>query len=184
MSALTKPPVSELEIESTSLDLFQEFLSNYFDGGSHAIGQNAAIVFPKAALRFQQTALPQPLDGNSEAQGLAITAIWMSPGRVNRCFEAASNSKRQERATTRSTWLFWIRAQAQNSGGGNSSRLCQQAAEKLFALLQNSAETKPLAGKGIHHLRPSPPQIIQDSDYAVRMVSCAGQLRYIIKSQP
>lgn len=181
---MTASSISALAIESRFFALWQEFLAGYFDGQSHTVGANPAIAFPSAYLRFQQSLLPQPIDG------VAITAVWVRPSYFEKKWDTV-NGGRQEVVFARFGMMFWVRAQMVSSGTGNSAFKCTQAAELLFGLLQNSAATRPLAGKGIHRLRPSSPQLVSDGSgsrpndpsYALRVVTCDGRLHYPVLSQ-
>lgn len=191
--ALTKPPVSELRIEASNLDLWHEWLSRYFDGATHAVGANAPVLFPQALLRYQQHDLPKPLQGAAPAKspdGVAISVVWVRPSVIRYAWETVGGL-RQRMAYARSSWMFWIRADVVESGTGNSKLRCRDTADLLFALLQNSATTRDLAGKGIHRLRPETPQLVSDGSgskpgdpaYAMRLLNCTGTLHYPVLSQ-
>ena len=171
MTPLNHPAVSELALEGSVFALFAEFLAGYFDGASHAVGGNAPAVFPKAVLKFQQSALPQPL------KGAGIAMVWNSPTLVTKRWDGSG----QEVATTSARWNFWIRTELADSG--DAKALCQDTAQKLFGLLANSAATQALAQKGIHRLRPMTPSLVTDTGYVLRLLPCAAQLRWTIRSQ-
>jgi hypothetical protein len=181
---LNSAAVSELKIESSVLELFNEFLKGFFDGGSHAVGGNASVLFPQAELRFQQASHTEPLNG------VGISMAWVT-GSLPKYHWETVNGTRQQMALMRPRWMFFIRAQLAESGSGNAKAAAQNAAQLLFALLENSAATKPLAQRGIHRLRPSSPQLISegpgaipgDPAFAMRMVGCSALLRYAVLSQ-
>ncbi len=191
-TTLTSPAISELKIESGLFTLFNEFLKRFFDGGSHAVGYNAPVVFPAAELRYQQAEHTSPLNG------VGISMVWVAGSNIRYHWEtvaagpSATGRTLQRMAVMRANWMFMIRAQIVNSGTGNAKALAQQTGELLFAVLQNSAAVKPLGQKGIHRLRPDAPRLLSegsgakpgDPTYAMRLVTCAGTLRYPVISQP
>lgn len=203
---MTAPAITEWTIESGTLALFAEWLGIYFDGVSHTVG-NVAQIFPKAELRFQQSALPQPLAGDANA-GLGISVVWVRPGKVELCGEwvqpptlspnPAPAMSRQQVAYVPGSLMFFVRAQGPTRSGqpepgtGNAKKRAQDAAQLLFGLLQNSSATKALAQKGIHKVRAESPALVSqgvgskdvDLNYATRLVSCRMRLRYAVISQP
>lgn len=182
---MNSPAVSEGQIESSTFNLFNEWLKGWFDGGTHAIGGNAAVTFPKAVLRYQQDKLPQPLSDQ-----VGISMVWVNTSKVITSWKlalvAGSLPARQQIANVQTTWLFMVRSEVENK------KNCRAVAELLFAILNNTNATLPLAQKGIHRLRPMPPQLISDGgrrmekpdlNFALRMVQCGGTLRYPVLSQ-
>jgi hypothetical protein len=204
---LTSPDISELTLESGTLALWNEFLEGWFDGGSHAVGLNPAIPFPEAVLRYQQSALPQPL-----GQRVGISLVWVRPGDVTKRWEVVRvprenfrngdpydncqdyrgrRQARQQVAYARAGWMFWIRAEAPAGAGANAAASCRQAAELLFGVLSNTNATHGLWQKGILKLEPQTPALVSEGSgsrpadlaYALRLVACAGILRYPVLSQ-
>ena len=179
---LTSPKISETAIESGALTLLNEWLGTFFDGGSHAIGYAPAKVFPRADVRFQEGAHPQPLNG----VGLRVT--WVRGGKAQLRWETV-NQVRQQAATQAVTWMFWVRADAAKRE--DAQRAAMTAAELLYAILQNSKANFPLAEKGIHHLRAEQPQMggvgggakSEEPFYALRFLQATAQLRYAVMSQ-
>lgn len=193
---LTKPAISALALEKSLLDLWEEFLSGYFDGANHGVGPLEAAVFPEAQLRFQQSAVDQPLDG------VAITLVWVTPTRNRTEWEDVTNADgsggRQAQAFDDVMLNFWIRAAGDQAAPTNARHECMKAASLLKGLIANRAATLPLAQKGIHHLRPMDPQLVAEGSsegkasnklkggdaarlHALRLVSCRAELRYPIK---
>lgn len=185
MPTLQSAAVSETDFEASISKLFNEWLGLYFDGGSHAIGNNAAVSFPAAQLLFQQAAIPQPLDGT------AISMVWVHRSKP-RLFWDVVNGFRQQLALLDMVWMFIIRAQLVETGSGNAKLFARTTSDRLFAILQNNLASFPLAQKGIHHLRPETPVLMSDGDgakqgdpgYAMRALTCPGRVRYHILSQP
>lgn len=185
---LSSNPVSELEIETSSLLLFFEWLTGFYDGTPHTVGLNAAVPFPSLKakdwtadkptwnIRFQQSHLDQPLDG------LGMTVVWSAPS-IARVEWEEVNGVTQQVAYTKVLLMFWVRCAVPASVAGNATLQVRDCSEKLFALLQNPAATRGLKQKGIHRLRPGTPQAITETNYAVRCVTCRATLRYPILSQ-
>lgn len=170
-------PVNALALESSVLSLWQEFLSNYFDGSSHAVGAEAAVDFPLATLAFQQSAVGQPLEGVTGA-GVALTVVQSEPTRRRwKTWETVDGAV-QERVYQPLAWNVWVRAT-----GKNARALGKLAADRLTGLLNNAGATRALAQKGLHHVSAQPPRIVQDNDYSLRLVSVQGTARYAVRSQ-
>jgi hypothetical protein len=150
------------------------------------------VQFPAAELHFQQSAVSQPMtDGKP-----AITVVWSGARQRWSAWEALAGGQldgqpnaglapnlglaylRQEICYERVAWNFWVR-----TNGANMRATCKLAADRLAGLLGNRGETHALGAKGICRLKPSAPVPIQDADYCLRLVTCAGTLRYPILSQ-
>jgi hypothetical protein len=188
---MNSPAVSEGQIETSAFNLFNEWLKSWFDGGTHAIGGNATVAFPKAVLRYQQDKLPQPLtEPNFGLALVGISMVWVNTSKVILSWKmspvAGGVPARQQIANIQTTWLFMVRSEVENK------KNCRAVAELLFAILNNTNATLPLAQKGVHRLRPMPPQLISDGgrrmekpdlNFCLRMVQCAGTLRYPVLSQ-
>lgn len=180
MNELTKPAVHVLAIEQSALELIEEFLRGWFDGQTHTLG-GTDLVFPHAHLRFQQSSLPQPLNG------LSITTLFQ-PGRSRRDWSpSALGEGLQEWHTEDVTFSFWVRAsltaEATRTGQGNNHHLVREGADRLLALLSHSDATQPLAAKGIAHWRARLPQLVAEGAYAVRLITAKAQLRYGAETQ-
>lgn len=173
------------------MDLWAEWLGQYFDGNNHAVGATAAVAFPKAQLAFQQSAvLAQAQEGAGATpgplSGLAITLVWSEGGAKPRLgFDLLDGPApggapaRQEMAYAPVHWNFWVRA-----SGTSARKLGKQGSDALYAVLANKAETRSLAQAGIMKVRPLPPRAVQDADYgAVRLVCVSAELRYPVLSQ-
>jgi len=196
MTPLTNDAVNANALESSVMKLWQEFLSQYFDGGKHDVGASPQVQFPAAQLLFQQSAVTQPL---AEAGGLAITMVsseghrrkWTAwenvaspvPSGPDASGDGTGGSPvlpktRQEICFEWVAWNFWVRA-----NGTNSRAVCKSGSDGLFGLLSNKAETHALGQKGIIRLRVHAPRVIQETEYVLRLVSLGATLRYPILSQ-
>lgn len=173
---MTKPHISELELETTTLALWHEFLAGYFNGQAHAVGANLPAPFPKCELRFQQSPLEQPMAVP------CISLIWAAPSTVRKCWETVGGT-RQHVVHAPVRFTFLIRAFAAANELGNARQQCTRAAERLAGLLANNAATRPLAQKGIRRLRPGLPQSVQDDKHILRRLDVGATLRYPILSQ-
>jgi len=194
---LTSAAVSAMDLEGSALALWNEFLAHYFDGNPHTVGANSpAIAFPKAVLRYQESRLPQPLSGD-----IGISVVWVAPSKTETYWDTLNaveaqalgnpSEKRQQRVVAKCAWLFLIRSANSTDTPENAQRAVQSAAGKLYGLLMNSAETQCLAEKGISKLRPESPRMgfkgdgapTEDLGFRLRILSCAGVLRYPVLSQ-
>ncbi len=176
---LTRPAVSETNLELSVLNLFEEWLLTFFHATNpttHAIGGNANVSFPPAQLRFQQDNVTQPLNG------AAISLVWENPARVSKSWQEVDGTT-QEMAYARTTFTFWIRAAMASTVNDNAKQRCARVAALLYAILGNSNAARPLSQKGIHRLRPMPPRAIASSDFQLRLLVCEATLRYPILSQ-
>ncbi len=81
MTPLTNPAVNANALETSVMKLWQEFLSQYFDGGKHAVGATPQVPFPAAELLFQQSAVTQPL--------YLCASVVHHASRINAFFKAA-----------------------------------------------------------------------------------------------
>ncbi|HEV2329023.1 MAG TPA: hypothetical protein VGY56_09580 [Verrucomicrobiae bacterium] len=187
---MNSPAVNEAALETSTFDLFNEWLKGWFDGNAHAIGAGQPVTFPAAVLRYQQDKLPQPLGGQ-----VGISLVWVNTSKVIYSWKMSpvpsgngtnATPARQQVANIKTTWLFMVRSEVENK------KNCRSVAELLFAILNNTNAALPLSQKGIHRLRPMPPQLISDGgrrmekpdlNFCLRMVQCNGVLRYPVLSQ-
>ena len=187
MTPLTNDAVNANALETSVMKLMQEFLSQYFDGGKHDVGATPQVQFPAAELRFQQSAVTQPLaapnlglapGGLATEPRLGITLVSSEGHR--RKYTAWENvgGARQEICYEWVAWNFWVRA-----NGPNARALCKSGSDGVFGLLSNKAETHALGAKGITRLKVHAPRVIQETDYVLRLVSLGATLRYPILSQ-
>lgn len=177
---LTKDAVNEMQVETSTVALVQEFLARYFDGAAHDVGLNAAVAFTRPELLFQQSGVTQPSDKKPAGiDSLAITFAWSEPGRKWMGWENDGGNGRQQVVQSVVNWNFWVRA----TGGKNARKNAKLTGDRLYALLNNTAETHLLGQKGIRRVRPQEPRAVQDGDYTVRLITCSAQLRYLVRSQ-
>jgi hypothetical protein len=178
---LISPPVRSTHIEETTLALFAEWLSQWFDGQPHEISSDyresppKPIVFPQAELRYGVSQLSQPLGDK-----LGISMVWMQYGPKRQSWISATADADGVRSwreiTIQATWHFFVRAGT--SGTVTGEERVMLGASLLHHLLENPLAWGPLAEKGVHHLRPNHPTQISQADYATRLVSCRGTIRY------
>jgi len=166
--ALISPPITSLTLDSAPQKLWHEWLSSYFDGGTHDVGAEGSFVFPIAAISFDQGDLPQPLNG----VGMTVVAETMR----QRLYLDDSG----RRASDEVLWTFYVRAKVAATGDGNSRYQARQAAELLRAILANDGCTMDLARKGISQLRVRKAGPAPSTDFALRLVRVSGQLEYDI----
>ena len=189
---MNAPAVNELAVEGSVYALFAEFLAGWFDGGSHAVGANVAVAFPKLFqsgtpnpvlnnLRFGQSAVPQPL------KGLSITMV-LSAGATRKVWEsnldlAPGVPTRQQIAYMKARFNFWVRAETAAGSDGDARKQCLNCADRLHAVLDNAAAVKPLAQKGVKRIRPQAPQPVAETSYILRLLPVTAVLRYPVLSQ-
>jgi hypothetical protein len=193
MTPLINDAVNANALESSVMKLWQEFLSQYFDGGKHDVGATPQVQFPAAELLFQQSAVTQPLAAPNlglATGGLAITMVASEGHRRKwtawESLRTANNpngpnlgvATRQEICYEWVAWNFWVRA-----NGTNSRAVCKCGSDGLFGLLSNKAETHALGQKGIIRLKVHAPRVIQETEYVLRLVSLGATLRFPILSQ-
>jgi hypothetical protein len=165
---LSSPAVSLSAVEATSLALWNEFLTGYFDGGTHAVN-GAALAFPAASIAFQHNA-PQK-------EGLVIHQTVLNPGKV-REFSGFGTSRTSR---SRFSWTFWIKCLLKTPVEGHTSEsLCQLGSDRLFAILQDISSSAPLAQKGITALRPSLARIVSANEWSVRQIDVRSILLFDI----
>lgn len=180
---LAAPSLAAFELEERLANLFEEWLRGYFDGADHAVGAQPALKFPVAELRFQQSALSQPL------KEVGITWVWVAASNKRRYWDTIGGT-RQEISEDRASWFFFIRTNAAKPEG-NADRMCRTVADRLHGLLGNSAATRALAQRGVHQVCPGTPQLLSegksqdkfDPNYITRLITCRGLLRYPLLSQ-
>ena len=167
-------------LEKSTYDWFAVWLTQYFDGGSHAIGTSPAVQFPQVSISFAQSQLPQPVSGDkgasTAAAAVGITMVWAQGPAPSLRMEAV-NGLRQQVAYQKVRWNFWIRSDTADNHG---RALVMQAGSRLQALLQNAAATLPLAQQGVRRLRPESPVPIADNTYILRMLCCQATLKYVV----
>ena len=54
-------PITELTTETAARALWQAWLSAWFDGNAHAVGNQSAVTFPKVTLGFDQSPITQQI---------------------------------------------------------------------------------------------------------------------------
>ena len=179
MTPLAKPAVNELAVCGSTLDLFCEFLTRYFDGQPLAVGANAPVAFPKAELLFQQAPVTQPSDkaAGQSLDTLAVTLVWNDPTRRWKAFENIGG-QRQEVVQAQVSFNFWVRAT-----GTNARAQGKLAADRLHGLLDNAGETRALGQKGVLRVRAAEPRVVANGDFVLYLVTVAAQLRYAVRSQ-
>ena len=183
-------PITETNLEQATYALFLEWLKSFFDGGPHPVGTNpanVAVKFPLAAFGFGQSVLPQPLNPTPAVAGVVVTpkvGITMvfatdSGRQVSRRWETIGG-RRQQVYYKPVRWNFWVRCETADDAG---RALCLNAAQLLESILANSACTRALAQNGVHRVRPGSSAPVADNTYVLRLVPCAGTLRYAVSAQ-
>lgn len=150
--------------------IWYEWLSGYFNGASHSL-QAASVAFPRAEIGAGRHDVAQPLANPS----LAIVARVEASGPSEMHLQESGGTRISDRLETR----FVIR------GAGPDPKLARfnarRAADLLYALLSDGPATGALARRGIHHLMPSKPQTLPDSDFATREVRVVHRLAVVLQ---
>lgn len=178
---LLKPAVQFLAIEKSVFELWDEWLSQWFDGQSHTLGSNGATIFPAASRHFAQSDF-------SGLNGAAIQVVWVQHTKDAKVWTphatVAGSLDRERREDC--SWLFLVRARA--ASDAQSRYLCREVASLLHAALSHPGATRDLARKGIRELRASEPVEATDGPgatpnptaMATRLISVRGQIRYAV----
>jgi len=170
--SLTSGPLSSAALEETSMRMWHEFLTGYFDGGSHVVGTDAEteaeieMVFPSASLGFQQAKMKQPLDG------LGIQIVSLNEGKTRRFHRAGSVW-----CHNKTVWKFLLRAEVKNPADGRGAEsLVRKGADLLYALLLIEPLAWPLHENGMHNVRPQPPVMVGSPQYHMRSMNVSATL--------
>lgn len=179
---LSKPAITEFDVEKSVEDLFAEWVAYYFSGtprsAPKADGTHADKTFPTALFRCQQTNPPQPLNG------VLINLVWSRPAGTELYFDRETATGLQhQRAFCSVLFSFYVVANVQESGAGNSVEFARRTADALHGLLNNADTILPLANKGITELSPRTPALVGGPDYAARLVLCHARLEWAVFSQ-
>ena len=171
--SLIAPSISAENLEATTLEIMREWLAGYFDGASHTVS-GTARTFPLATLSFQAAALAQPLNG------LAITVVWTSSGRERRTWLGGKRRIAREIALQVFVRAGYAASATTTSGvRGNADEQVQAGAGLARALFDDPTARVLLAGKGLGHVRITPPAPLPaDTNYATRTMTVTGTITY------
>lgn len=175
---MTSAEVTWQTAEEAPQRLLYEWLSGYFDGGSHEVGPSGtgAVLFPKASISFDQAELPQPLDG-SGVSGLNILVIGQTIDTVT-FMDGDGKFMRSEVRLD-----FFVRAGVAAFGQGNPQYVCRKAAQLLRACLTNDHALQPLAQKGIYDLYVKEAEPIISTFYQLRRIRGRCRFEYNIPTR-
>jgi hypothetical protein len=167
-------PLTNEELKETALQrgvklLLQEWLASYFDGQTHDVGLEEDVPFPLVPIAFDQSKADQPLNGTE-------IRVILRAGRVQKYAAAAG-----QQAWADSAIQFDVRGQKLGGGAGDSNLLVDQTVDLLMAILNNPAERRALAQKGIHRLRGQLAETVASKDYKVRTINCKAKLVWLIQ---
>lgn len=173
-SPLASPPIDAANIEHTFLSLWREWLVRRFDGVERVIGGRTMTLPLARSIDFQQASLTTPLDG------LGIHVVWarQADQRMDWDRDDGDGPLRVMRARTR--WAFLVRARFDSKPAAQAAKLAMDAASQLYMLLSIPSELRPLAQKGVGHVRPENPIVIAEpaSGYAVRQIGCSAVVSF------
>jgi hypothetical protein len=182
MNALTSPSITELTTEDGPLNLLGEWLRGWFNGSLHAVGANAAVLFPAVNFAFGQSPQVQPLYQWGSDIDTTIRLVIIPRTSNTSSLDTALFSGKL--ATDRVLLNFYVTAK--HPGAGEAQQRAQTVANLLKALLTNPDSRFPLAQKSIVVADPEPIRWITSVDGAQRIVACAAQTMYpvLYGSQP
>lgn len=178
MSLADLTELTELDADRAANLLLDKWLSGYFDGGTHDVGESKAVRFPKANRAYGQSDPVQPLHdfGNPEASA-EIRCVVFPRHEIAEHYDTKEH--RGKLVTQFVTLNFWI--SAKKPGKGESAYLAGQIADLLKAILTNPETRYPLAEKGVTHLTPQPVVVLPSAEYHKRLVSCGAQFQYLLR---
>lgn len=159
--------ITYLTLDEGPQRLWHEFLTGYFNGGSHTL-DGQPVSFPAAALSFDQAPLNAPLDG------VAIAVIAETTG--HRVFL----NETKQYAFDEVAWTFYIRADPgpNQAGAGNAKHQCRRAAQLLRGLLQSRSLTSPLDEKGLRVKNVPQAAPVPGTDFLTQMIRATGEVHY------
>lgn len=179
MADLTNAAVSGSEVWGSCDRLWDEWLRQYFNGGTHRVA-GLDLVFPVAEICAGRVSPSQPLEGVSISFVGELGEQAVYQGGVLPEGGAAV----QERVTEM-RWMFYVRAavlQAAGSGGnhGNARELCRRTADLLRALLRDPSRAYELQKKGIFNVRAGRCRSLPGDRYEVRDLAVDATLDYLV----
>lgn len=154
------------------MTLWQEFLSGYFNGGNHVLHAGAnQRVFPLVPLGFNQTTLPQAMEGGH------INVIVADPGKL-----IERNIAGRYAAFQNVMMEFHVRAAVKEpkATGKNDEYICREIADCLYGLLADRGASIVLQNKGMRYLRPWAPKPIPNTFHRLRIVRCSVQYNFSV----
>lgn len=170
---LTSPAITQTMRESAPKALLAEWLGSWFNGASHAVGTDPAVVFPQATIAFDVG--PVGNDASVPLDGVEIRVMAAGAGRSQRKWNAEETGKTVFEDVA---YVFTVRAGAPVVGKRN--QLADQTADLLGAVLRNPVTAAPLSAKGIGKVRPGAAQTMTAGELAVRMIYCRMRFTYLL----
>lgn len=183
MNYLSAPAITELTVETAPKIILKEFLSEWFDGQSHAIANQSGVeaIFPLADIAFDQGPVnyrPLSSSGVQNAEGLEIRVLVDPTGYTTAYIDSFGGGKVVKDNVAID---FWIRARQHSAGSGDSNYLANRASNLLRAILSNPYSRYPLAQKGIIAIVPQHAKTYADDQYAMRLIRCRATILYKVQ---
>ena len=153
------------------MTLWNKFLAYYFDGQGHTMrpGDVTQVTFPLATIVHQRA--------NHAKSGLFIHLVAVKMGKPRMLHKTAT----VRRCHSKVTWTFFVKSLVTTEQNGhNSESLCRLAADRLFLLLSDPVQIKPLALNGVLSVRPSFPEIVTSDDWATRSMEVKALISFDI----
>lgn len=179
---LTAAALNQLNLESGVRALWSEFLLGHFNGGTRAVGDSAAVLFPAFAGGVRFDVGPAGGDASVPLDGAELRVLGSGTGRSQRRWNAAASPAAARGKTVFEDTAFLFSIRARKTDWGATNQLADLLAERLGAILRNPVTAQPLAQKGISHLRPRRAQTLADAagHTAVRLIYCPARLTYAL----
>jgi hypothetical protein len=163
-NTLTAAHVDQYAIEETTMKLWHEFLSGWFNGLPHLVGYREGDPLLKTFPAMDHfTAMQMPMAQNLDGFSIGVVHVGDSAPRRRSSFEGVKISY------LNIGWTFFLRASVKTrTDGQNSAGLVRLGADLLHAILTLERTTSPLRARGLHRLRCAPARLISSGEYAMR----------------
>ncbi len=172
--------LNELNLETAVPANLDEWLRGFFDGARHHVGGRPNVLFPRADISFGQGKPATPLAGNDDsAPGVEIRCVTLNVVKHG-ASQCAYDAPTWSGKLAEDVVLFQFQVRAKQSGTGESQLRTAQVSQLLHAVLNNPLAREPIARAGITHLQARKPEILPQTDYALRLVYCTARLSYPI----
>ena len=172
---LTSSVISMTGVEATSMELWAEFLSGYFDGNLHML-RGAYIQFPTAVkIHFQEDNITVKQDS---MDGLYIGITQERPAKAQKRLFPGDIWRMTERVRLN----FWFRARVKTpQGGQNGHSLVRWGSDTLYAILSSNLLSAPLSRKGMTSFCSNPPTLISGGVISMRQISLSVTYTYDVE---
>jgi len=164
---LAAAAINETNTGSQWKRVVHEWLTGWFDGGSHTLGRFPGTTFPDCNVRFGQ--------GETKEVATGVTReirVFALPLDAMEC-----RVEEGHLATPATRWEFWVRTARKHHAGAARADM-ETVTDLLKALLANGLTRFDLAQKGIHILRTFNPMEAPHRTYHQAVVTAYGYTRF------